>query len=61
MGVRAIAMDPIKRKLAATPQRICSNPSDLGSQALMGQVSTWMGDRLGIPGAASFCRYEMQV
>src|SRR4029434_1276652 len=28
--------------------------SDLGSEAVSGLVSTWMGDRLGIPGAVSF-------
>ena len=37
----------------AIPPGTCPISSDLGSQARSGPVSTWMGDRLGIPGAVS--------
>ena len=37
----------------AIPPGPCPISSDLGSQARSGPVSTWMGDRLGIPGAVS--------
>ena len=39
--------------LTAIPPGSCPISSDLGSQARSGPVSTWMGDRLGIPGAVS--------
>ena len=32
-----------------------------GSQATSGPVSTWMGDRLGIPGAVDFFLFFMRV
>ena len=39
------------------PHWIYRFSSDHRSQAVSGPVSTWMGDRLGIPGVVGFCQF----
>ena len=41
------------------PRWIYRFSSDHRSQAASGPVSTWMGDRLGIPGVVGFCFFSL--
>jgi|688.fasta_scaffold338103_1 hypothetical protein len=45
---------------AVIPPRKYPIPSELGSQAWLGSISTGMRDLLGTPSAAVFCQFRLE-